>query len=206
MIYYNLESEYPGDITKHCGLTIDEVDGNFYQLEQMIHEYGASSCDFTQRFWALSGSKDNNTLQIDMLSESTCNLNGIVSNGTCSFGIETLKLFGISSQLYGTVFANEVMLPKNIINPSLNCIMLNVKLEKLDNGEIGIHVKTAEDSKDTIYIETIGRKVYLRYLYHNKTVINGAFHFGNSLVIEDFNPTVWRNEYVWYDDYIWMYK
>lgn len=37
MVYYNLVSEYEGDITKKCGLTIDEVDNNFYQLEQAIN-------------------------------------------------------------------------------------------------------------------------------------------------------------------------
>lgn len=37
MVYYNLESEYQGDVTKHCGLTIGEVDGNFYELETKLN-------------------------------------------------------------------------------------------------------------------------------------------------------------------------
>ena len=37
MTYYELESKYEGDVTKHCGLTINEVDGNFYELETKLN-------------------------------------------------------------------------------------------------------------------------------------------------------------------------
>lgn len=37
MVYYRLQSEYEGDITKNCGLTIDEVDNNFYELEDKLY-------------------------------------------------------------------------------------------------------------------------------------------------------------------------
>ena len=40
MIYYKLESQFEGDVTKNCGLTIDEVDGNFYELETTLYELG----------------------------------------------------------------------------------------------------------------------------------------------------------------------
>lgn len=38
MIYYKLKSRFEWDITKNCGLTIDEVDGNFYELETKLFE------------------------------------------------------------------------------------------------------------------------------------------------------------------------
>ena len=37
MTYYELESIYEGDVTKHCGLSIDEVDNNFYELESKLY-------------------------------------------------------------------------------------------------------------------------------------------------------------------------
>ena len=33
LYFYKLESEYPCDTTKHCNLTIGEIDNNFYQLK-----------------------------------------------------------------------------------------------------------------------------------------------------------------------------
>lgn len=38
MVYYRLQSKYEGDTTKNCGLTIDEVDNNFYELETKIND------------------------------------------------------------------------------------------------------------------------------------------------------------------------
>ena len=31
--YFKLNSQYPGDVTKNCGLTGSEIDNNFYVLE-----------------------------------------------------------------------------------------------------------------------------------------------------------------------------
>lgn len=38
MIYYELQSPYAGDTTKHCDLTVDEMDSNFFELEDSYHK------------------------------------------------------------------------------------------------------------------------------------------------------------------------
>lgn len=41
MYYYKLNSGFDGDVVKNCGLTIDEVDHNFYELEAGIYDLAA---------------------------------------------------------------------------------------------------------------------------------------------------------------------
>ena len=62
MVYYNLESGYEGDVTKHCGLTIAEVDENFFELEDKYYHL----CDeiaekFDEIYDRLSALENNNT-------------------------------------------------------------------------------------------------------------------------------------------------
>ena len=55
MTYYELESIYEGDKTKHCGLTIKEVDKNFYELETKINSHIA---EFTKKFDTINNRLD----------------------------------------------------------------------------------------------------------------------------------------------------
>ncbi len=207
MIYYNLDSQYPGDVTKHCGLTIDEVDNNFYELEQMVHELGPCDKNPKQRFWCSSGDDGNfpfiNTLEREMVDNNTCKIKGTVKNGELLFGIDNLIMFGFSVLLYGETFVNDTLLPNNIMYPTANCAKISAKVENLPNHEIGVHIKVGNRADDTIYIETINRRLYIRCEYGGESFLNGTFVFDNELIIEDMNPSLWRDEYVWTDSYIW---
>lgn len=113
MIYYNLESEYPGDFTKHCGLTVGEVDSNFYELETMVHKIAATPFGKT-RFYAFTMDYDEGKpvlMECTMPNETTCVVNGSLPdiNGAylCGFAMDNPYISGVYRALNSSLFVND---------------------------------------------------------------------------------------------------
>ena len=120
MIYYNLESEYEGDFTKHCGLTIAEADGNFYELETMVMDMKKQK--FGQTFFyagCINETGLRQLLPVEIAGDSTYVVNGTVpytgditglgADYALSFLFENPYFIGASRQVSGLpVFVNNI--------------------------------------------------------------------------------------------------
>lgn len=214
MIYYNLESKYPGDITKHCGLTVDEVDNNFYELETMVHKISDAPFGKT-RFYAFTMGYDEGEpvlMECTMPNETTCVVNGSLPDidgaYICGFAMDNPYISGVYRALNSSLFVNDTSI--HDINPEIGIMVPTVYfigyLESYgdefiiripnknqilggENMEGGIQIIPFEKKRDKsnteyVTIVTVDRGFDIRFEKNGEVVCGGRFVFGDRFFLE----------------------
>lgn len=191
MLYYNLQSKYPGDVTKHCGLTIDEVDSNFYELETMIRNIGGIGYGKT-RFYAVNITSGDlyNVLGREMIDSTTCLINGNVEKNEnvyiVIFCMDNPYIAGVSKFFDSSLFVNEICVrdiffnenEKNISSPSCGF----EALVEPYGDEMRLTIVSNRENNEAVSFVTVNRGFDIRYEIFGEVVCGGKFVFG-----EDFN-------------------
>lgn len=205
MIYYNLESKYPGDVTKHCGLSIDEVDSNFYELEQEVENLKNTNLNRNGRLWAFSNPNEfpnNNKVETITDENNACHISGTVENGQILLGIDNLNLYGLSILFNGELWINGIEIPKSVYRIKKLSVPLYAELRENAN-EFLVDIIGGGDRRDKITLITNNRTLSFKIKYLGEEIINGSFVFDDDLVITRPETGLWLDNNIWLNSLIW---